>query len=78
MFATTSTSTQVVVLPWRYDVEMGTPTRYMLRHNMATIIKGLVFNLESEKMFDLGGFGHGFLLKHGFEKLSADKDLITF
>jgi len=31
-------TTQVVVLPWRYDMEMGT------QRNTASIMKGLVFS----------------------------------
>jgi len=37
-FATTSTSTQVTVLPWRYDAEMGNTTGYTFRHNTASIM----------------------------------------
>jgi len=32
---TTSTFTQVAVLPWRYIVEMALQTRYTLRRNAA-------------------------------------------
>jgi len=39
---TTSTSTQVVVLPWRYDAEMGTANSLRVWRNTASIIKGLV------------------------------------
>jgi len=41
-FATTSTSMQVAVFPWCYDAEMAPLTRYMLRRNMVSIMKGLV------------------------------------
>jgi len=40
-FAIASTSTQVAVLPWRYDAEMGISTCYTLRRNTASIMKGL-------------------------------------
>jgi len=42
VFATASTSSQVAVLPLRYDAEMGTITHYILWHNTASIMKGLV------------------------------------
>jgi len=45
-FATASTSTQVAVLPWRYDAEMGSwapKTNYTLRRNTASIMKSLFF-----------------------------------
>jgi len=48
-FATASKSTQVAVLPWRYDAELGAMTRswapqirYTLRRNTASMMKGLV------------------------------------
>jgi len=44
-FATASTSTQVVVLPWRYDAEMGTANLLHASANMAGIMKDLVFGL---------------------------------
>jgi len=34
---------QVAMLPWRYNVEMGTATRYTLRRNTVSIMKGLVW-----------------------------------
>jgi len=37
--ATSSTSTQVALLPWRYDAEMGTATRYTLQRNTASILR---------------------------------------
>jgi len=44
-FATALTSTQVVVLPWRYyDAEMGTAITNTLRRN--TAVKSLVFGLK--------------------------------
>jgi len=33
----------IAVLPWRYVAEMGTATRYTLRQNTVSIMKGLVF-----------------------------------
>jgi len=42
LFATASTSTLVAVMPWRYDMELGTATRYTFRLNTASIMKGLV------------------------------------
>jgi len=41
-FATASTSTQVTVLPWRYDAELAPQTRYTLWRNTVSIMKGLV------------------------------------
>jgi len=41
-FATASTLTQVVVLPWRYVKELAPQSRYTLRRNMASKTKGLV------------------------------------
>jgi len=41
-FATTSTSTQVAVLPWRYDAEMGTANSLYASAYTVSIMKGLV------------------------------------
>jgi len=41
--ATASTSTQVAVLPWRYMTRRWAPqSRYTLRRNTASVMKGLV------------------------------------
>jgi len=45
-FATTLTSMQVAVLPWRYDAEMDTENSLHASASMASIMKGLVwFNM---------------------------------
>jgi len=51
-FANASISMQVAMLPWRYVVEWAPQTRYMLRRNTASIMKGLVLGLDSNTCFE--------------------------
>jgi len=37
LFNTNSTFTKIALLPWRYDTELNTATRYTLRRNTASI-----------------------------------------
>jgi len=39
----------VSTLPWRFDAEMALQTRYMLQHNMVSIMYGFEENI-SEKL----------------------------
>jgi len=60
------------MLSWRYDAEMAPQTRYTLRHNTASIMKGLFFRNPKigtgflGSKFVKGQFNYPYFILHSF------------